>query len=76
MTVAAETGAKEEMMDTEKRVILERLMLDFLADDDVSAGDDGYISDALFTRMTDAAEAVYDASMEIQGFMKREGYEV
>lgn len=63
-------------MKTEKLDLLEDAMNDFLNDDDVADGKDGFFSDTLHLEMAKAAEAVYDSAMNTQEFMKREGYEL
>jgi len=61
-------------MKSHKYELLEQAMDEFL--DEIADGEDGYMSSTLHEEMARAAAAAYDASMNIQDFMKREGYEL
>ena len=63
-------------MKTQKKVLLEELINNFLEDEKVADGIDGCMSDTLHKEMADAAEAVYDSAMNTQSFMKRENYKL
>lgn len=60
-------------MKTKKLAVLEELMDGFLDNVEIADGEDGYISDELHKQMAAAAAAVYDAAMEVQEFMRKEG---
>lgn len=61
-------------MKSIKLALLKDTMNAFLENEDVCDGEDGYTSDTLHLEMAKAASAVYDASNNIEQWLKDNGH--